>query len=559
MYDTTRKDKPSFKQHSDEHLALFNQFFYCPSYLGRFMNQTYSSNPASFSEALTHTESSKTWTRLLQAFASGLLLPLGFAPFHLPGFAILSLALLFLQVTHKTPKQAFILGFVFAAGVFGLGTSWVYNSIHTYGHLNLLVAGLITFIFIAFFSLYTGFFALLYTKINKNLPTYLSPILFATLWLFSEYLRAISFTGFPWLLLGFGQMDSPLQHLLPLIGVLGVSWVTALAASFLALAINQNSTKKRMWLLLFVFILILPITLKNKTWTQVHHEPISVGVIQADLSMRDKWDNALYQKIQSYYQQTATTLMPKKDLIVMPEAAIPLPSSYAGHFLGQMHADAENNQSAVLIGMPHPSKTTPGYYHNALLALGHAKGTYAKQHLVPFGEYLPKLFKPITTKLNLPEPNITPGHSNQTPITFNQHTIASLICYELAYPALLRAQLPHAAFIVSVSDDGWFGKSLAVYQQLQMAQVLSKQTGRYQIVSNNDGLSSFIDATGHISESLPAFSKGILEGNIYPASGATPWVEQGDNPIMIINILLLLFIIGLRLTIAAKKKRRYPS
>ena len=139
--------------------------------------------------------------------------------------------------------------------------------------------------------------------------------------------------------------------------------------------------------------------------------------------------------------------------------------------------------------------------------------------------------------LALPSSNLKPGQKNQELIEVAGHPIATLICYELAYPQLLRNQLPKAEWIVSISDDGWFGKSLALYQHLQMAQALSLLTGRYQIMSNNDGLSSIINEKGTIVNSLPAFSEGILEGNISGATGITPWVFYGDTPIILFFML----------------------
>ena len=213
----------------------------------------------------------------------------------------------------------------------------------------------------------------------------------------------------------------------------------------------------------------------------------------------------------------------------------------------------------MLLGIPHPNEANDGHYHNALLGLGDAQGVYLKQHLVPFGEYIPAPFLSINRWLNLPEPALVPGHAKQTPVTLNDHRIATLICYELAYPALLRAQLPEAAWIVSISDDGWFGHSFAIYQHIQMAQALSKQTGRFQVLSNNDGLSSLINAKGQITDTLPAFSAGVLEGKIHPAEGASPWVRLGDIPVLFINTLVLLFIIGFQWILAASKQRRYPN
>jgi apolipoprotein N-acyltransferase len=523
------------------------------------MNQFNSVSLTWLPKIWSKTSTSKTGTLFLRAFASGLLLPLGFAPFHLPGLAVLSLALLFIQLTNQSPKKAFLIAFAFGVGFLGLGTSWIYNSIHIYGNLNIAVSLAFTLLFVAAFSLYPAFLGLIFSVINQKLPRYFSPFLFSSLWLFTEYLRANLFTGFPWLLVGFGQIDSPLQHLLPIIGVLGVSGVTALASGFLGLAIQAKNTHKLIALICFVLILILPLSLKNKSWTQVHHDAISVGVIQADLSMRDKWDSDLYQSIQTYYQEAIGTLLPKKNLVILPESAIPMPSSYAHEFLDPIHTDALAHHSAVLLGMPHPSRTHPGRYHNALLALGEAKGVYLKQHLVPFGEYIPDAFLNLTQKINLPDPNMAVGSTHQAPVMLHQYPIASLICYELAYPNLIRPQLPRAAFIVSLSDDGWFAHSFAMYQHLQMAQVISKQTGRYQIISNNNGRSSLIDSQGKIMNSLPAFSKGLLEGMIYPATGATPWIQTGDTWILNISMLLLLFMIVFRLILAAREKRGYPN
>ena len=111
----------------------------------------------------------------------------------------------------------------------------------------------------------------------------------------------------------------------------------------------------------------------------------------------------------------------------------------------------------------------------------------------------------------------------------------------MAFPDLIRDQIPKARWIVSVSDNGWFGRSLASYQQLQMGQMLSLQTGRYQVVANKFGLSSIINDKGDILSSLPAFEPGILQSKLYPAQGMTPWVRWGDKPILIMGIILAIF------------------
>jgi apolipoprotein N-acyltransferase len=504
----------------------------------------------------------KTWRNLLFTGGAGLLFPLGFAPFHLPGLAILSLALLFFQLnTKQTKRSACLTGFVFGFCMLGFGVSWIYVSIHTYGHLHVALAALLTLLFITFFSCYTALMAFSYNALKPNLPPSVRILLFASLWFFSEYLRAHCVTGFPWLLLGSAQMDSPLAHLLPLIGTFGVGWLAALISALLAQAVflEQHPRKKIVTLGLFVILFIAPLALQHKTWTKTDDTSLSVSVIQSNLSMRDKWDEALLWKIINHYQNTASDLVQTNQLVIMPESAIPIPTNYAGDLLNTLHERAKANNSAILLGMPHPNSVQDGHYHNALVALGNAQGIYLKQHLVPFGEYIPKPFVTLNQWLHLPEPTMAPGEAHQPLVTYQNRPIATLICYEIGYPELLRKQLPEATWIASISDDGWFGHSLAVYQHLQMAQVLSKQTGRFQVLSNNDGLSSIINNQGIITDTLPAFQTGVLKGKITPATGATPWVRMGDYPILLINGFFLLIILGFQLMLAVSRKRRYPN
>ena len=486
---------------------------------------------------------------LLRSFFAGLLIPFGFAPFHLPGLTILGIALLYAQLRYQTLRQSFLTGFVFGLGFLGLGVSWVYISIHNYGHLNPLLSALITLLFVIYLALYPGLAAVLYNKLSIRRPLIFSCFLFSAIWCLVEYLRSTFMGGFPWLLLGFGQLDTPLRYLLPIIGVYGVGFLATLAATFLVTATQTFEFKRYMWLAAFIGVLLVPSILKNQQWTSISEKPLSVGVIQANLSMRDKWDESLFWQLLMKYKQGIDQLMGKKKLIVMPESAIPVPESYVSDFIDTINKEATKVGSSILLGIPQPTNLEETYYYNTLIALGTAQGKYVKQHLVPFGEFIPQPFEQLIHWLGIPSANLKPGKGNQPLIQVHDHLIATLICYELAYPQLLRKQLPDAEWIVSISDDGWFGHSLAMYQQLQMAQVLSMQTGRFQVVSNNDGLSSIINTQGNITASLPALSSGILEADIYPATGATPWIYLGDMPALLISLLMVLF------SVISQKKR----
>lgn len=492
---------------------------------------------ASFGDTLA----SSRFLYLFSAFFAGLLIPLGFAPFHLPGLSLLGIALLFAQLGYQQRSTCFISGFVFGLGYFGFGVSWVYVSIHDYGHIHAILSGLITLLFVFILSLYPGFMALTYGILRKNKRLFSSCLLFSSLWCLSEYARSTMFSGFPWLLLGVGQLDTPLKQILPILGVYGVSFLACFAAASLVMFVQTVSAKRYLWLTTCVGIMIIPSLLNEKVWVEINPIPLSTGVVQANLSMRDKWDETIFWQLIRLYQNSIDELISKKkQLIILPESAIPISSNYINDFLETIDTQAKQANSSILMGViedTHPEEPT---YYNALKAFGQAKGLYIKQHLVPFGEFTPKPFEMIMRWLDFPMSTMISGQPNQRLIRVGNHAIASLICYELAFPNLVRQQLPEAEFIVSVSDDGWFGRSLAIYQQLQVAQALAKQTGRYHVTVNNDGLSSMIDTQGNIVSSLPTFTSGLLEENIYSASGSTPWTIMGDTPMLLLCGLIVL-------------------
>lgn len=473
-------------------------------------------------------------------FLGGLIGPLGFAPFHLPGLTILGLAIFFATISRASSKKAFYLGATYGLGFFGFGVSWVIISIHDYGQLNYLLSGLATLLFVAYLSLFPAITAYLYSRLRLDTSDLHNLFLFALLWTMTEYLRACFLTGFPWLLIGVSQLDTPLKALAPIVGIYGLGFLSVLCAGFLAMIFKVTGNQRLPYTLALICILLAPKALESRQWTVVGKKPLSVGAIQANLSMRDKWDEALFWNLLKYYEKATNRLL-GKEVIILPESAIPLPARYLQDYLENLHQKAKKAKSALILGILQPVDETENQFYNAIITLGRGHGSHIKHQLVPFGEYIPGFFATINHWLQLPEPNILPGKLGQKLISILNHPIASLICYEIAYPDILRQQMPEAQWIIAISDNGWFGRSLASYQQLQMSQMLSLMTGRYQIVVNNDGLSSVINTKGDIVDSLPPFTAGILESAVYPAKGTTPWVLLSNYPMMLFCSIYLVF------------------
>lgn len=473
------------------------------------------------------------------ALLAGLLLPLAFAPFHVPGLGIIALAILFRQLEKSaTPMTSFITGLIFGSGCYALGVSWIFVSIHEYGNLNYVLSFILTLIFIVFLSTYTALFAYIYKHAAQNLSPIIKCLVFSALWCITEYIRAHLFGGFPWLMVGVAQLDTPVKYLLPYFGIYMGSFIAVLVACCLYFALRNFKRKRIFWLNLAVLFLISPYLLKYINQNEsIKTEAIPVAIVQANLSMKDKWDEAKFYHMLNTYDHMIDLAINKNNIIVLPESAISIPSFYVEDYLKALEDKAKINNKAILLGTLFADETHLGYY-NAVLSLGNTEGKYFKKHLVPFGEFIPDLLQKITHWLEVPVTNLLPGKKNQVPIKILDKYSSLLVCYEIGYPELIRHDLTDTKYLITLSDMGWFGDSLAIYQFGQMAQALSLITDRYQIMANNNGLSQIIDNNGNIVKALPKNSQAILEENILPLNTLTLWAKYGDKPVLLIFLLI---------------------
>lgn len=480
-----------------------------------------------------------------------MLFPLGFAPFHYPIALYIALLGLFYHLYQVQFK--FFDGFLFGLGLGGIGLSWVYVSIHEYGHLHPLLALIITLLFISFISLNYGLFTLLCRHLSFQ---HFHPWIIASCWCATEWFRAHIFGGFPWLLLGFSVHHTPLEHLLPSLGIYGASFILVLALASFAYAL-QRPKHQLSYSILSVLLFLIPSHLN--TPSSLGHQQIKTALIQGDVAMQDKWNEEYFWRQYAYYYHHIQKLLAPGRLIILPEAAISIPSAYIHRELDGIHQRVLEKNSALLIGIPEAHPQHPTQFYNAILGLGQAKGKYYKQQLVLFGEEIPKIWHPLFQALHIPLVTTLPGNNHQKLINIFGHPVASLICYEIAYPEILRLQLPQAQWIVSISDDGWFGHSFAVYQHLEMAQTLSLMSQRQQIFVNNNGLSSIINEQGYILKQLPAWQKGVLQAQIQTLDSVVPWTIHGDLPILLFISIILLFSFIAKFIRRAKTPKMTPA
>ncbi|MEN9470694.1 MAG: apolipoprotein N-acyltransferase [Pseudomonadota bacterium] len=494
-----------------------------------------------------------SYCKEISALLAGGLLAFAFAPMAIYPLAIFSPALLLLLWLNSSAERAFVLGLLFGIGFYGIGVSWVFISIHEFAHTSLFLALLITGLFVFILALFTAIQAYLLNRFfpdNNLIKLYL---IFPSSWVFTEWLRSWILTGFPWLLLGTSQVSGPLRGYVPILGLFGLSFLISLSASlFLSLfcpflnkrfncqlSLIKNPRLRFLFPLLGLIILWTSgYALSFVHWTKLVGKPIQVSLIQANIPQQIKWEPQYLQASLIHYQQLTQSHWNSR-LIIWPEAAIPLLQEKAGYFLKQLNKQARQHKTTIITGIPIEKDFQ---YYNAMIALGLDQASYYKQRLVIFGEYLPWWLiwaHGLLNLLDIPMSSFSPGPKHQALFRVANLNLGPFICYEIAYPSLVRQALKaKAQLLLTINDDAWFGHSFALAQHLQIGQFQALATGRYLAFLSNTGMTAIVTPQGKLAGKLPAFETGVLTAAVFKTSGMTPWVYLGDDPIII-------FLVGL--------------
>jgi len=498
------------------------------------------------------------------ALFAGALLPLAFAPFGFWPLGILALALLQWLWHHASPLRAWQLGFCFGLSFFGFGVSWVFISIHRYGNAPLPLAAFLTLAFVFILAQFIGWGGYLQRKFFSTSRPIITALTFASLWVFAELARSTVFGGFPWLLLGNSSIDSPLRHYAPLVGVYGLSYLFAFHSSlFASLGSGISSRKKHRERTIIIVLLagsyLGALGLSHHSFTKSHGQPLSASLIQGNIKPMDKFlfadpINAVWQTYGRLSQNEWS-----QDLIVWPENAIPLPYDFASALIEaikeKIQPKLHQAQSTVIIGIPKAINEKNEEHYNTLLTLGDKTEFYFKRQLVPFGEFLPldRWLRGLVDFFDLPMSNFVSGPDIQPLIHIKHTRLAPFICYEMAYPELVRQSLGNAEMMITLSEDGWFGDSLGPHQHLEIARMRALETGLPIIRATTSGISAFIGSKGEVLSQSPQFTEAVLKGVLYPHTGKTPWTQLG-LPFIISSCFLILLLAKLFLW----KKDHWP-
>jgi apolipoprotein N-acyltransferase len=377
----------------------------------------------------------------------------------------------------------------------------------------------------------------------------------AGLWVLTEYLRGTLFTGFPWLALGYAQTPpSPLAGYAAVLGVYGVGGLVALVAALLAFANTRH--RRLVAAAAIVGLLAGGALLRAMDWTQPSGAPFSVSLLQGNIPQSLKWDpERLPLSVETYARLTRDH---PADLTVLPETAIPL-------FFDQVPAElwqALTRHGNALVGIA--IRLQDGGYVNGAVALRPSvpanpitagsidkaapavavppaptfTGTqsYAKRHLVPFGEYVPPGFAWFFDLVRIPMSDFTAGPAVQPALQIGAAHVAVNICYEDLFGAEIRQALPEATLLINLSNTAWFGDSLAQPQHLQIARLRALETGRMMLRATNTGMTAAIAPDGRVLGALPPFTAGALRIEAQGFTGITPYLRWGDALALVLAI-----------------------
>lgn len=438
----------------------------------------------------------------------------------------------------SSPRAAALNGFWFGFGLFVAGTYWIYTSVHVFGRAPLWVAFFLMIVLAIIMALYYALTAWSVAKLGPQ--GWRIVVLMPVAWVPIEWLRGWFMSGFPWMTLGYGQIDSPLSGFAPLAGVFGVSGMLVLSASGLYAAITD-----RRLLALGATLAILPwaggALLQRLTWTEPSGEPISTTIVQGGVSQDRKWLRDQFRPTLELYRD-ATIGDRAHELIVWPEVALPATIDQVEFYLEDMQRQVAARSQTLVLGILERDFEQERVYNSVLMLGGSTRQTYRKRRLVPFGEFfpVPDFVRKWMRLMSLPDTDLSAGADEQPLLVTNTGVkLAVAICYEDAYAAEQLYALPEASLLINVSNDAWFGDTIAPHQHLEIARFRALEAGRYVVRATNNGISAFIGPGGELLQAGPQFEFVSMTRDVVPMQGSTPYSRWGNWLVVTMTGLIL--------------------
>lgn len=440
-----------------------------------------------------------------------------------------SLVPLFFGCSFVRPKKAALLGFSCGLAYYAYLIYWVVISLGTYGNFPWWASGTSLLLLCAYMSIYPALFCALISWSQKKISLiWLAPFL----WVALDYCRGWMFSGFPWQDLGYSQYNTPLLiQSSDLFGHHGITFSIVLTNSLLFCLLTpfsqktscrqkKNKTPLISAALILIFLAAYSFLAMGHMQTKTQKaQRLKVSVIQGNIDQNQKWKpEKKRQAIEKYVNLTKkATEEQDTSLVIWPETAMPFHPTGNQLFSELLNLTVFEGTYSLLSGSPYfkeNSRETELYNSAILVRPDGTEALYFKQHLVPFGEYIP-----FADYLPLPGPvvesvgNFSAGN-NAVPLQTGTAKLGILICFESIFPDIARKQVTNGAnLLVNITNDAWFGRSSASLQHMSMAVFRAVENRRSLARSANSGISCFIDPIGRISQPTTLFTEEFINGS----------------------------------------------
>ncbi|MDX1282931.1 apolipoprotein N-acyltransferase [Shewanella colwelliana] len=491
--------------------------------------------------------------RLVLAYLAGASTALAFAPYGLWPIYLVALAFALRHSELLRPKQAFTYWLSFGFGCFSVGISWVHVSMDTFGGLPLIASVGLMALLALYLALYPALAGMLLAKMSPKSKYLRYLLLFPALWVVTEWARGWVLTGFPWLWGGYTQTSGPFSPLASAIGALGLSYLLAMLAGSLALLLqaNQASWQRRFAPTVIIIVVAL---IGSKVATVLSPisqtgKQVNVTLVQGNIAQSMKWQPEALWPTMIKYMDLSRPEFANTDIFIWPEAAIPAPEYMVEDFLDNANKVANLNDSAIITGII--SRQQDNFY-NSLIVLGNhnspmqseadyrgdGSNEFRKHHLLPIGEFVPleALLRPLAPLFNLPMSSFARGDYQQANLNAAGHQVAPAICYEIAFPEQLRANVnADTELLLTVSNDAWFGSSNGPLQHMEIAQMRAIELGRPLVRATNNGVTAAVNPQGQITDKLPQFETAVLHVSIPLVEGETVFAKWGQWPVLLLS------------------------
>lgn len=469
----------------------------------------------------------------------GFLLALGQAPISVPIGVFTSIPILgYCAFRTNSRKHAFAIGWWAGLGYFCLSMIWLIEPFLVEPEKHAIFAPFALLAMSGGLALFWGGAFAFAKMFGAGLGRFIIGL--AVAWAAAEYLRSVLFTGFPWGLLGYTWIETPIAQWAAFIGPFGLVFITTFGGLLML------SFPRKRFAGLIVTIVFFSILLAGGVWRtsgvdQGLETNIRVRLIQPNAPQHQKWDpDWMGVFFRRGLELTASAAEQPIDLVVWPETAVPFGLQENIGDL-QILSDAAGPNAHIIAGI---RRFTDDKLYNSLIHLDKRGGlvsVYDKSHLVPFGEYFP--FAEYLSVLGLRGlaadlQGFTPGAGPEVVSTLGLPSYLPLICYEAIFPGFIGAINARPEFLLHITNDAWFGDTIGPFQHLVQVQFRAIEQGLPAARSANTGISAVIDPYGRITNRLGLNEQGVLDADLAKPLEPTIYTRFGDVPFLIFMVFL---------------------